>query len=182
MPVIIPRQKPNPSKPVNQVIIHPHTLVHHLHPCVYQVSISLIRWLLQESTIQQVEIAKQIFIITIILLPMLNIFIHRRMIIIRLHRIVIGHIQLRPISHRPLDHIWSIKPRQPHHRIQVHHRLNRIYRIKPMDLMLKCRKWWEIIHRIMNSILNIMPNTVKFSLKKKLFRCRLCVRVCVCVY
>ena len=161
MPVIIPQQKSNQLKPVNQVIIHPRILVPRLHQCEYQVSIFLIRWLQQESMIQQLEILKRIFI-SIIILPMLNIFILRQTITILRQRIIIGRIQLRPIFQRPLDRIWSIK--LPHHWIQVHHQQNRIYRIKPMDLMLKCRKWWEIIHRIMNSILNITPNTVEFFL------------------
>ena len=161
MPVIIPQQKSNQLKPVNQVIIHPRILVPHLHQCEYQVSIFLIRWLQQESMIQQLEILKRIFI-SIIILPMLNIFILRQTITILRQRIIIGRIQLRPIFQRPLDRTWSIK--LPHHWIQVHHQQNRIYRIKPMDLMLKCRKWWEIIHRIMNSILNITPNTVEFFL------------------
>lgn len=158
MPVIIPQRKSNQLKPVNQVIIHPPTLVHHLHQCAYQVLISSIPWLQQESTILQLVQPNRIFLI----IPMLNIFIHLQMIITHPYRIIIGHIQLHRIFQEQHDSIWSIRP---HHQyqIRVHYQQNRIYRIiQPMAPMLKCRKWWEIIHPIMNSILNTMPNTVKF--------------------
>ena len=158
MPVIIPQQKSSQLKPVNQVIIHPPTLVHHLHQCVYQVLIYSIPWLQQECTILQLVQPNRIFLI----IPMLNIFIHLQMIIIPLYRIIIGHIQLHRISQELHDSTWAIRPHRQY-QIRVHPQPNRIYRIiQPMDLMLKCRKWWEITQPIMNSILNTMPNTVKF--------------------
>lgn len=167
MPVIIPQRKSNQLKPVNQVIIHPTTLVHHHHQCVYQVLISSILWLQQESTIHQRVQLNPIFLIIL----MLNIFIHLQRITILPYRIIIGHIHLHRIFQERHDSIWSIKHHHPSLR-RVHHQQMRIFRIiQPMDLMLKCRKWWEIIHRIMNSILNPMPNTVEihffFSSEKK---------------